>query len=503
MIDTPLGINPEMAYDVGVHEGVRDRIARLGDRIAELSDRQEELAGMVGIGDATNLTWTDVFNGYASVVVVAFLTTLLATPLMRRLAISNGIVDHPNDARKIHRMPVAYLGGVAVFLGIMAGILVSYVGARMEGVIRFHATEHLTIWGHPHLVPPWIVLGIFVIMLIGLIDDVAGISPRLKVGGQLFAAAALAYGQVGVNVAKGLLSPTLGALLQNSELTYHIPLPEGVPIVGELFGQYIEIDFIYWTGTAVIAAFVLGGCNASNLIDGLDGLCSGVTAIATVGFLAIAMMMVEDPNASGWLDSARIVLCMSVLGACLGFLPHNFNPATIFLGDCGSLLLGFVSVVIILTLGDTGRTDLVVAGLIIYSIPIIDTALAIIRRKLAKQRMSDADKNHLHHMLTRAFGVKGAAFSLYGIGAGFAVLGVLMAASNARIVYTAALLFSSFIAVYATKIARKKQLEEQSLAMRGATASAPAAPVPPTPGSSESDAGAETNRGRDGRPVGV
>ena len=72
-----------------------------------------------------------------------------------------------------------------------------------------------------------------------------------------------------------------------------------------------------------------------------------------------------------------------MLGACLGFLPHNFNPATIFLGDCGSLLLGFVSVVIILTLGDTGRTDLVVAGLIIYSIPIIDTALAIIRRKLA------------------------------------------------------------------------------------------------------------------------
>ena len=227
-------------------------------------------------------------------------------------------------------------------------------------------------------------------------------------------------------------------------------------------------DLVYWTGTAVIAVFVLGACNAANLIDGLDGLLSGVTAIACLGLLAVALMMIfDDP---GRRDSQRIVLILAVLGACLGFLPHNFNPATIFLGDCGSLLLGFSTIVIVLTLGDNGRTDLVIAGLVIYAIPILDTALAIVRRKLAGKRMSDPDSNHLHHMLKRALGVKGAVFSLYGIGLAFAGIGVLLAASGARLIYTLALLCAAFIVVYSIKLASKKQIEEQMLAAEAAAA---------------------------------
>jgi UDP-GlcNAc:undecaprenyl-phosphate GlcNAc-1-phosphate transferase len=458
-----------------VPPGVANRIEDLGQQIETLAARQQELLSVIGLGGEPQQTWLEVLNGYLAVLVVAFLVTVLTVPILQKLAIANGIVDRP-DARKMHRMPIAYLGGVGVYLGIMAGILISYLGVAFPGIVGYHVTRFVTPAGNPMLVPPWILGGLTIIMLIGLYDDVMGISPRVKVGGQLLAAAALAYGDVGVKVAEGVLSPTVGALLNHRDLTWVFQLPGEVPFIGSA----VEIDLIYWTGTAVIAVFILGACNASNLIDGLDGLLSGVTGIACLGLLAVAIMLVfDDP---GPRDSQRIVLCLAVLGACLGFLPHNFNPATIFLGDCGSLLLGFSTIVIVLTLGDNGRTDLVIAGLVIYAIPILDTALAIVRRKLAGKKMSDPDANHLHHMLKRALGVKGAVFSLYGIGAAFALIGVLLAASNARLIYTLALVCASFIVVYSIKLARKKQIEEQIIESDARAlseqASTPAEPVP-------------------------
>jgi len=269
-------------------------------------------------------------------------------------------------------------------------------------------------------------------------------------------AAALAIGDVGVNVAEGVLRPTLGRLLHNPELIYEIPLPMTIPG----FGASVELDFIYWSGTVVIAVFVLGATNASNFIDGLDGLLTGVTSIAMVGFLFIAAGMALADN--GPMDGPRIIVGLAILGACMGFLPHNFNPAAIFLGDTGSLLLGYCSALMILSLGDTGQTSLVFAGLIIYSIPIIDTMLAIIRRKLAGKKMSDPDADHLHHMLKRSLGVKGAVFALYGIGLVFCVLGVLLSKFQARFIYALVLLVAFYIGVYAIKIARRSQHEAQT-----------------------------------------
>ncbi|MCA9302846.1 MAG: undecaprenyl/decaprenyl-phosphate alpha-N-acetylglucosaminyl 1-phosphate transferase, partial [Phycisphaerales bacterium] len=176
----------------------------------------------------------------------------------------------------------------------------------------------------------------------------------------------------------------------------------------------------------------------------------------------------------GPFDGPRIILAMAVLGACLGFLPHNFNPATIFLGDTGSLLLGYCSAVMILSLGDTGKTGYVFAGLVIYAIPIIDTALAIVRRKLAGKKMSDPDADHLHHMLKRAFGVKGAVFTLYGIGLVFCVLGVVLSQFRARFIYALVLLIASYIGVWAIKVARRSQIEAQA----NATAKPPAGDKP-------------------------
>lgn len=436
-----------------------DQIADVGDSLESLMAKQAFLEDLAGItANPHSHTWLEIFNGYIGVLVVAFLVTLLVTPLMRHLALANGVIDHPSDPRKVHRVPIAYLGGAAVYLGIMAGLFFSYIGVHNPLLMEYHELPPAAIGSmDPRFVPPWILLGLTIIMVIGLVDDVSGVSPRVKIGGQLLAAAALAYGDIGVKVAQGVLSPTIGKLVGHPDLFFSFDLGTSIPLVGSV----VEIDFIYWTGTAVIAVFVLGACNASNLIDGLDGLLSGVTGIATVGLLAISLLVVfQDP---GPRDAQRIILCMALLGGCLGFLPHNFNPATIFLGDCGSLLLGYATIVIILMLGDTGRTDLVIAGLIIYAIPILDTVLAIVRRKMSGKSMSEPDSDHLHHMLKRSFGVKGAVFCMYGMGTGFAVIGVLLAASGARFVYSLALLFSAFIIVYSMKIARRKQHEQQSL----------------------------------------
>lgn len=403
-------------------------------------------------------TQLDILSGYIMVFAVAFLVTVISAPLVRKLAVANGIVDHPSEARKIHKIPIAYLGGVAVYLGIIAGIMFSYFGADIPALIQYHTIkpEHLTDGITNPIVPIWLGLGMTSIVLVGLLDDITGIPPRVKLGGQLVAAAAMALGNVGINVAAGVLTPTLGRLLDNPELVYQIPLPMDIPMLG----SSIQLDLIYWSGTAIIAVFVLGACNASNFIDGLDGLLTGVTSIAMIGLIAISLTlaMLDD----GVFDAPRIIFGLAVLGACLGFLPHNFNPASIFLGDTGSLLLGYCSAVMILSLGDTGKTWLVAAGLIIYAIPIIDTMLAIIRRKLAGRKMSDPDADHLHHMLKRAFGVKGAVFTLYGIGIIFAIMGVALSYFRGRLIYALALMMACYIGVYAIKVARQSQIHTQA-----------------------------------------
>ncbi len=461
-------------------EALTKQINALGKTIEQLSLEQARLAQAAGLDTATHTTRLDIFHGYIGVFIAAFSVTLLATPIMRRLAVKHGIIDQPDEARKIHRLPIAYLGGVAVFLGLVAGILLSYIGMLYpnSGIITWHTTSHIT--GDdpaamvPFPVPPSILFGMTIIMLVGLIDDVIGIEPRLKIAGQLTAAAVLAFDNVGVQVAKGVLSPTLGKWLGNHDLIYNIPIPFDIPFVTHTLAAgtpVIHLDIIYWTGAAIIGLFVLGACNASNLIDGLDGLLTGITGICATALLIIALTLAVLDD--GPRDAQRVVLCMALLGACLGFLPYNFNPAVIFLGDSGSLLLGFTTIVIILSLGDTGKTHLVMAGLIIYAIPIIDTCLAIVRRRLAGKSMSEPDSDHLHHMLKRALGVKGAVLVLYAIGMGFGSLGVAMSLWKARVAYALAGIFITYIGVTSIKIARRQQIEAQAADATGRPAPPP------------------------------
>ncbi len=418
-----------------------------------------------------------IFHGYMLVFVVAFVVSLAATPIARRIALMYGVVDRPSVARKVHRAPVAYLGGVGVLCGLIAAIFFVYTNP-LHGLIQFHQSAHMDgASGYLRLgMPLSIVGGMCLIAFIGLLDDAKGIDPRAKIAGQLIATAALAIETIGVKVAAGVMLPIakavgIGTVMMNGSETigFHIPLP--MVVMGT---DAIPVDIVYWVGTAVLAAFVLGACNASNLIDGLDGLLAGTTAISAAGLLVIALGLAAIDD--GPLDGARVILCLAVLGACMGFLPHNFNPATIFLGDCGSLLLGYCTIVIILTLGDTGRTHLVLAGLIIYAVPILDTALAIIRRKASGKKMSDADDQHLHHMLKRSLGVKGAVLALYGLAAVFAVIGVLLSEGRGRVIYAIAMVIAAYVGVTAYKIARKEALDAQAAACAGGEKAAGAGP---------------------------
>lgn len=421
---------------------------------------QPVVDGVGASAASTTVSTIDLVNSYSHVFVAAFLVTLLITPLVKKLAEAGGVVDLPDFNRKAHRQPVAYLGGLAVFAGLLAAIGLSYASS---GDVPPNFAP----------VPMAVVIGMVAITFTGLADDVWGWDPRLKIAGQLVAAAALAVENVGVNVAGGVLGPIFGP----ENLIFHFSTPFGM----------MTFDAIYWTGTALIALFVLGGCNAANLIDGLDGLLSGVTAIVAVGLLAISLLMVPSISAAalssdnGVMAGARIVLCLGLLGAVLGFLPHNFKPASIFLGDSGSLLLGYMCVVIILMLGEHGQTHLVFAGLIVFSVPIIDTTLAIVRRKLAGTPMSAADDQHLHHQLKRALGgVRRAVVALYAMSFLFAVIGVSLAALvlnthlRVRAIYAIAMVVFGFVGVVAVKAARRHQ--------RLLAAAVPAA-VKPTPAS--------------------
>ncbi len=405
----------------------------------------------------------EFLNGYAGVFIVAFLVTLLVTPFVRKLAIEMDIIDKPNDPRKQHKFPIAYLGGFAVFIGVMAAIAYSYAIVDGPG-------------GSLGPVPASIVIGIVAITFTGLADDVWGWDPRLKIAGQLVAAAALAVQDIGTRVAEGLLAPMFGDATTLLYTVGPVALHSG--------------DIYYWIGTALIAMFVLGGCNAMNLIDGLDGLCSGTAAIMATGLLAISLMMaagtdLADPFES--LAGVRIVLCLALLGSVLGFLPWNFNPAVIFLGDCGSLLIGYLVVVSILMLGESGDTHLVLAGLIIFALPIMDTSLAIVRRKIAGVSMSTADANHIHHLAKRALGgVKRAVIALYALSFSFGILGVLLGALaiqqivRLRILYAVSIVLFGAIGAVGLKIALRNRwqshLEAESTVP---TPIAQATPAPP------------------------
>lgn len=381
-----------------------------------------------------DLSMTDVISPHMGVFFVALAISLFSTPLLRKLAIANGIVDLPDQKRKTHTEPIAYLGGVALLLGWLGGVLFCYLYPT--------AADSAQV--------PWaIIAGAVIIAVTGLIDDVWRISPRVKIGGQLLTTAALVWqSDVGQTLAANLFA---AARISPSPLLTQAS---------------------YWLGALIVVVFVIGGCNSVNLLDGLDGLAAGVTGIAAMGFLFLAAYAAIDTDHASPTDSTRIILCLALLGTIAGFLPYNFNPANIFMGDAGSMLLGYLSVSTILQFTHVPLRGplLVIAGLIIFALPITDTTLAIFRRKMRGQPILSPDNQHLHHLflrwaqrfrIGRGASVKAAVLAMYALAAMFAVLGCTMIVVFTRWRYILAIFFAffAFIIVSAYKAGHRHAMQ--------------------------------------------
>ncbi len=352
--------------------------------------------------DTGPLSLDAVLSPYVIVFCVAFLIAYIFTPIMRTIAVSYGIVDEPDTERKIHRRPVAYLGGVAVFLGFVAGLAVCQ---------RFSENHHPEVAGLVKV--PLAILGAScLIVLLGLFDDLKGARPKLKILGEVAAAGILLAAGIGTNLADQVVFYGFGWL----DLHLGLEVPAG-----------LEEGLAFILSAGLVVALVVFCCNASNLMDGLDGLCGGITVFIALGLIAIsAHLAMTGPVTRAPQDAVPLVLSIALLGAVLGFLPFNFNPASIFMGDTGSLLMGFAVATVLILLGEVGAKWMM-GGLVMFSLPMLDTFLAFARRFVNKRPFFAADKHHFHHQLvSRGLSIRRAVVLSYALTIFFVASGALL-----------------------------------------------------------------------------
>ena len=292
---------------------------------------------------------------YLCLFVVALVVSLLMTPVASKIAWKVDAVDYP-DSRRINRQPIPRMGGIAIFSGILAMLLVRYLGSHYLGwSMAFTPSPHLRN-------VDYFLLGIaFVIVFVtGVIDDCISLSPRKKLFGQLLASC--------VAVASGLV---IGDIVNPSSAT--------------------ELIHVGWLTYPITVIYLVAYTNIFNLIDGLDGLASGIAFIASVTLTVLSLLR-------GQVDAATLAIALA--GSTLGFLKYNFHPASIFLGDSGSLLLGFtLATISLLSVTRISSLTTIIVPLVVAGIPIIDTLSAIIRRSRAHVSVGQADRGHIHHRL--------------------------------------------------------------------------------------------------------
>lgn len=313
-----------------------------------------------------------------SLIVISFAGGAIATVVCRKIAIKLGIVDRPDGLVKTHAEPTAYLGGIGIFVGFAVGIITAMVllgGKWLAGVMCGGAIACLT----------------------GVIDDVADIRPWQKVFGQVLAGAALLLAGIGPNL--NYLMKPLG-----------VEMP---PAIEEL------------AGFVVILIFVLGATNSLNLLDGIDGLCAGVTAVIALGMLGLAVLLGEQvPNYYGGHICA--IVAVAGLGSVCGFLPFNWNPAKIFMGDAGSLFLG-VTIASMMVMFLAAGVLWGVASIVIFGLPILDTAVAFARRGINKRPLFVSDRGHIYdQMMDRGIPLKKTVKMCYGISGAYALAGIVI-----------------------------------------------------------------------------
>lgn len=342
-----------------------------------------------------------------TMVFTTFLSVTFITPFIKKIAFHMDAVDIPN-ARKVHTKPMPRLGGLGIYFGFLLGYML-------------YGTHSGTMNS--------ILIGSFFIVITGIIDDVKPLKASHKFIGQLIAACIVVfYGNI---------------LLKDISA----------------FGLYFDFGLLSYPITIF---FILGCINCMNLIDGLDGLAAGISSIyfLTIGIIATIQ------GKSG-LD---FVLTFIMLGSTLGFLVHNFNPASIFMGDSGSMFLGFIiSVISLLGFKNVTMTSLIIP-LLILAIPILDTIFAIIRRALKGESISTPDKFHIHHqLLNRHFSQKSTVIIIYGINLLFAFASIIYVLKDQKIGYIVYGILLMIVILFVAKtnvIFDQKEIKKKILSKR-------------------------------------
>lgn len=310
--------------------------------------------------------------------IIPFLATafisFIMTPVIRKLAFKIGVIDIPKDERRVHKEPMPLMGGLAIYIGVILSALL-FLDLNRELIS--------------------ILIGGTIILISGIIDDTKGLSPKLKILFQLMAGLSLILGDVKIDFVTNPFSPDNSIIYLNY---FSIPIT------------------LFW---------VVGITNTVNLIDGLDGLASGVAMISSLSLALVA----------GKFGYPTVIITASIVaGSCLGFLPFNFNPAKIFMGDTGALFLGFMLAAISIEgVMKSVAAIAIIVPIMILGVPIFDTTFAIFRRLLSGKSIMSADKGHLHHrLLARGYSQRKTVLILYGISAAFGLFAFLIAKANSR-----------------------------------------------------------------------
>ena len=308
---------------------------------------------------------------------IAFLFAIVATPVARSFAIRIGMVDHPDSYRKLHREPIALCGGTAILFSLFATVAIFLVATQEYGSI-FKESMYAAIS---------LGVGAVAIVILGMLDDRFSLRGRQKLAGQILICLSI--------IAFGFTIPSLG-----------------------IFGWTFELGLLT---IPITLGWLLLSINSVNLIDGADGLCSSV---GWISFLAL--------SAIGWFTGHHMesMIAAAMAGSLLGFLVFNLPPAKVFLGDAGSMLVGLILGVLAMRSWLKQSDSISIAvPIVLLSIPLFDSSMAIIRRKLTGRSVFTVDRGHLHHNLIR-YGIKnrwlvGVITLLSSVTASGAVLGVV------------------------------------------------------------------------------
>ena len=360
---------------------------------------------------------------------VAAAVSFASTPMVKALACKVGAIDVPKDNRRMHKVPIPRMGGLAIFLAFLLSVLVfADIDRQMQGIL----------------------LGSIMIVILGVLDDIMALKALPKLFVQIAAA--------GVAVWHGCTIQFVSNPNVFSEATY------------------LNLG---WLSIPVTIIWIVAITNAVNFIDGLDGLAVGVSAISTASLIVVALMVKEV--------NIAVILC-ALFGACLGFIPYNMNPAKIFMGDTGSTFLGYI----LATLSITGLFKMYAiisfaVPFLILGIPIFDISFAFLRRIAHGQNPMKADRGHFHHrLIDMGLNQKQAVAALYVISSILGLSAVVLTSSGAikAMLFLMALAVAAFLAsrvIFRRDIDKALQAEKAAAEEKSTETATPAETVPAEP----------------------